>query len=51
MQVFLDLTEAIVASKEGEAGSKGGKKKKRNIIHGFQKLPRKLKSAMKGKKK
>eukprot|EP00035_Acanthoeca_spectabilis_P021810 m.440348 g.440348 ORF g.440348 m.440348 type:complete len:212 (-) comp18508_c0_seq1:121-756(-) len=49
--VFLDLTSAIVAGKEGDGGGKGGRKKKRNIIHGIQKLPRKLSRAIKGKKK
>eukprot|EP00037_Helgoeca_nana_P006072 m.56338 g.56338 ORF g.56338 m.56338 type:complete len:211 (-) comp16962_c0_seq1:287-919(-) len=48
--VFLDLTGAIVTLKEGDADGKNGKKKRRSIIHGIQKLPRKISRAMKGKK-
>ena len=49
-QVFLDLTGAIIDGKEEASGGRGGKKKKRNIVHGFLKLPKKIARAAKGGK-
>jgi len=46
-EAFLDLTGAIVADKQDEAGGKP--KKKRNLWHGLKKLPRKVSRAVKGK--